>query len=102
MNEREVKIFTSPSESRKEALLTTCTEAVSFEPPLRVFENTTFGWLFSYAERESNAPARVTWGFERRSHVGLRQTSRGRQHLVKSERSEGLYLVIRYRILYAE
>ena len=31
----------------------------------------------------------------RRRHVALRQSSRGREHLVKSERSERLYLVIR-------
>ena len=34
---------------------------------------------------------------ERRRHVALRQSSRGQEHLVESERSEGLYLVIRDR-----
>ena len=34
---------------------------------------------------------------ERRRHVALRQSSRGQEHLAESERSEGLYLVIRDR-----
>ena len=32
---------------------------------------------------------------ERRRHVALRQSSRGREHLVDLERSEQIYLVIR-------